>query len=514
MKRIGKIISLLMAILITASCLTGCGSSGETDSSSGGSGSSENSGSSGNSNSTAGGDYEIYIYNSKGENAEQFSAMCEAYTQETGVKIKQFSIGSGQDHMETLRAEMASKNPPTIFSVQGIKELPEWVESGRVLDLSQASDPDFKKLAEKIPESLYLSTDGETNYGVPYNLEGYGYLVDKQLITDIFGEENTEDFLEDFKTATYAEFSALVTALDHYIKEEAPSDVTLSGNTYAMHPTRLNLAAKLEGVFSVAGSEKWTYGDHTINVAMGAVFDSAADAANADDDKLETLTEPFVKYAETLDLVTSHGIGNREPAFINSTTNGYDQSIQNFADSKAVFLQQGNWAYGSLESTNPDLARRLTFLPIKMPMTQADITVEDMTVEKFNSSIPVYVPNYYAINAQATEEQQLAAQKFLVWLNTSETGKNHITQEFNFIPYDADEDLSLENPLSQSILEYKSKGNILPAAYHGAPASWSSEVVGLYLMENYLTKADWSEEDYRDISAYAIDQWKQMKNAA
>ena len=45
--------------------------------------------------------------------------MCEAYTEETGVKVKQFSIGSGQDHMETLRAEMASKNPPTIFLHSG-----------------------------------------------------------------------------------------------------------------------------------------------------------------------------------------------------------------------------------------------------------------------------------------------------------------------------------------------------------------------------------------------------------
>ena len=52
----------------------------------------------------------------------------------------------------------------------------------------------LKKLAQAIPENLYLSSDGATNYGVPYNLEGYGYLVDKQMITDIFGEENTEAF--------------------------------------------------------------------------------------------------------------------------------------------------------------------------------------------------------------------------------------------------------------------------------------------------------------------------------
>ena len=88
------------------------------------------------------------------------------------------------------------------------------------------------------------------------------------MITDIFGEENTEAFLKDARTSTYEEFAALVAALTSYIKEEKPSEVTLSGNTYTMNPTRLNLAAKLEGVFSVAGSEKWTYGDHTINVSL------------------------------------------------------------------------------------------------------------------------------------------------------------------------------------------------------------------------------------------------------
>ena len=138
MKRMGKILSLFLTAVMAASCLAGCNNSDENaDTSSAGSKPSSST------------DYDIYIYNSKGENAEQFKAMCEAYTEETGVKIKQFSIGSGQDHMETLRAEMASKNPPTIFSIQGIKELPEWQESGRALDLSQATDPDFKSLPRR-----------------------------------------------------------------------------------------------------------------------------------------------------------------------------------------------------------------------------------------------------------------------------------------------------------------------------------------------------------------------------
>lgn len=73
----------------------------------------ENPGSSSGSSSaggnTAGSVKELYIYNSKGENAEQFTAMCKAYEQATGIKVRSFSIGSGQDHMETLRAEMRAR---------------------------------------------------------------------------------------------------------------------------------------------------------------------------------------------------------------------------------------------------------------------------------------------------------------------------------------------------------------------------------------------------------------------
>ena len=458
-------------------------------------------------------DYDFYFFNIKGEDADAMQAAVDAYKEETGVTIKLFTLGSGTDSSEALRADLQSDHMPAIFGVQDAQKLVEYQEGGYAMPLSDATNEEFKALADAIPENFYLTRDGETNYGVPLNIEGYGYIVDTRVIGAMFGEDNTDAFIEAYKTASYAEFEAMVNAMQQYITDGTADDITLSGTTFSF-AEKNDITSKLKGVIAVAGSEKWTYGDHTINVSLGAVFTSAAEASNADDAKLDTLINPFQKYAQALDLVTSNAVGERGPSFINSTTNGYDQSIQNFADSKAVFLQQGNWAYGNIEKVNPDLAKRLTFLPVKMPIDQTDITAEGMTVEKFNSSIPVYVPNFYAINAKATEEQQLAAQKFLVWLNTSETGKKYITEEFNFIPYDAGENDQLDNPLSQSILEYKNQGDILPAAYHGAPASWSSDVVGLYLMENYLTKEEWTQADYGSIAQYAVEQWKEMKNAA
>ncbi len=62
-------------------------------------------------------------------------------------------------------------------------------------------------------------------------------------------------------------------------------------------------------------------------------------------------------------------------------------------------------------------------------------------------------------------------------------------------------------------MSYVKEGRTLSDPYNGAPASWSSEVVGKQLMEQYLIKEQWSENDYSDIADFAISKWKEMKNA-
>ncbi|MFA6784434.1 MAG: extracellular solute-binding protein, partial [Sphaerochaeta sp.] len=173
--------------------------------------------------------YDIYVYNSKGENAAQFAAMCAAYEAETGVRVKNFSIGSGQDHMETLRAEMNSRNKPTVFSIQGIKELAEWNEGGFALNLNTITTGDFGKMVSAIPQSLRLTTDGKTSFGVPYNVEGYGYIVDRNMIGELFGNSKVDAVLSDIKAANYSEWESLVKAIDAWIKAPKANNVVLNG---------------------------------------------------------------------------------------------------------------------------------------------------------------------------------------------------------------------------------------------------------------------------------------------
>lgn len=489
-KKMRKKLRTLLVGALVVGMLAGCGNSG-----SGGTESSSNE------------DYDLYIFNSKGENADALEAAAKAFGEEKGVTVKVFSLGSGTNSDELLRTEMNSKNKPGIFSCMNAQGLPEWVEGGFIMDLSEATNEEFKTLVSEIPEDFNL-TDGTANYGIPYNVEGYGYIVDKEMLAALFGEDQVDSFIESFKTADYDEFEAMVNTLTDYIKEGKAGTVELSGQEFVLAEEKAGKAAELEGVFSVAGAEKWTYGDHMINVAIDAIFKDSKAASEAAKEQLEAGRGAFEAYAKALDLKTANATTERGPELINSTTNGYDPAVATFANSKAVFFKNGNWAYTNIEKANPDIVDTLTFLPVKMPFSQDDITVDGLTVEHMSSSIPVFVSNYYCINKKVSDEEKELAQEFLVWLNTSETGQKFVIEDMAFIPYNADPaTTSAGYSLGDSIISYINEGQTITNAYAGAPAGWATDTFGQYVMENYVNTAEWPENAYEDIADYAISSW-------
>lgn len=284
-----------------------------------------------------------------------------------------------------------------------------------------------------------------------------------------------------------------------------------------MTKNKTELTSKLNGVFSVAGAEKWTYGDHFGNYPLNTVFNSLSAAQNATDSQVQQLKIPLEKSVQVLNFETSYLAGpkgalTRGADFINSTTTGYDQAVQTFADGKALFIKQGNWVYNNIKKVNTDITSSLTMLPMKLPFTDDDIKVKGLTAEKFNESIPEFVPNYYVINNKVSKDEQKKAEDFLVWLNTSETGKKFITDEFAFVPFNATSDTKLENPLSNDLITYKRAGNILSNPFNGAPNSWGQEAYGKILQEQYFTKQNWTEADYAKVADYSIQKWKELKS--
>lgn len=510
MKRYSKILSLLLTTVMAMGLMAGCGN--ETSDGSGAAAESAASAETAvetSADAGGSGDYDFYIFNTKGENADALQAAVDTYSVQTGQTVKVFSLGSGTDSSELLRSELASSKMPTIFCCMNQVGLVEFTEGGYAMDLSEAANADFKSLVADIPENLLLRDDNGS-YGIPFNIEGYGYIVDTKMLAALFGEDKVDTFLGAYKTATYDEFEAMVLAATDYIKNDALGTVTLSGQNFTFLEKN-GISEKLQGVFSMAGSQTWTYGDHLINVAVDGAFEDAGAAKDATAEQVDAAKAMFEAYAQVLDLKSSNATIERGPELINTTTSGYDASVQNFADGKALFLKQGNWAYTNIIGFNAEIGESLTFLPIKLPVTDDMIQADGLTADYMNQSIPVFVPNYYLINKKATDAEREAAEQFLVWLNTTEQGQKFVLEDMAFIPYNADPAVtSAGYSLGDSILEYVAAGKTLTNAYAGCPDSWTGDTVGNYVMENYLNQAEWPENAYEDIADYAISTWKEM----
>ena len=456
------------------------------------------------------GDYDFYIFNGKGEIADSLQAAVDKYSEETGQTIRLFTLGSGTDSTEMLRQELQSDHAPALFTIQDAQRMVEYVEGGFAMDLSTAADADFAAFAETIPENFYLTQDGEINYGVPYNIEGYGYIVDTVLLGELIGADNVDAFIEAYKTAPYEDFENMVTVLDDYIKNGTAGTISMGGTDFALAEEKGELASQLVGVFSVAGSERWTYGDHLVNVAIDAVYSDSLAAAAATPETLEAGRGAWEAYAKLADVLTSHATTERGPELINSTSNSYDMQIQNFANHKAVFVKQGNWCYNQIIAANESIGETLTFLPIKLPVTDDQITAEGLTADYMNSSIPVFVPMYYAINAKVSDHEKECAEQFLTWLNTTDEGLSFVINDMAFIPFNADPaTISAGYSLGDSILSYVQAGQTITNAYAGCPATWATNTFGQYMMENWVNTAEWPEDAYTQIADNLISSWEE-----
>lgn len=457
-------------------------------------------------------DYDVYFFNAKSEIAEGLENLADEYEAETGKKVKIFTVGTTEVY-ETLRSEIRSKDYPTVFATNAIG-IEEWKSAGYAMDVSGIQNENLKKLYESIPDSMKLQFENEGNYGIPYNIEGYGLIANKKLLMEILQLEEIQTFRDDYNEADYEEFQKMLEALDRYIKTGEESGFLLNGNAYATRKGKTPDTEKLTGVIAIAGAEKWTYGNHFGNFPISTVYGTVNDVRNAGPEQAEFLREPLKKSLDELEFVTKFAAGAEGPLergsqFINSTVTGYDQAIQILAEEKAVFIKNGNWIYSNVAKISEETAKNLIMLPVKVNYTDEDIIVKGLTADQMNRSVPEFVSQYYVINAKATEEERKEAEDFVYWLNTSETGQGYIINEFAFVPFNADGSTVLENPLSNDLVTYKVEGNILSNPFDAAPVSWGTECYGAYIMEELFTNpAPWTEDEKERIVDKCISYWQ------
>lgn len=157
----------------------------------------------------------------------------------------------------------------------------------------------------------------------------------------------------------------------------------------------------------------------------------------------------------------------------------YDTNVGNFATGKTATIHQGNWCYSMFADYDVSFDMGIAALPIDG-----------------NDKIAVSRPAVWAVNSDATEEEQQLGKDFLNWLYTSETGTDYLMNKFGFVP--VIEGMTADNldPLSQTVSDAITSGNILPWTFN---TSWPAGIVTTYLApttEEFFSNPDMTADDY------------------
>jgi raffinose/stachyose/melibiose transport system substrate-binding protein len=158
-------------------------------------------------------------------------------------------------------------------------------------------------------------------------------------------------------------------------------------------------------------------------------------------------------------------------------------------------IQQGNWAYGSIQGVNEELAQNIGLIPLSVAGGVGD-------------SIPVGVPMYWGVNKNKSDAVMREAKKFLNWMYTSETGKRYVLEEFKFIPAYKGYDISkVDDPLARDILDYSDRGKTLPWVFMGYPTGWGMQVLGVDIQKYVADKISWSE-----LVEHSTEEWEKARS--
>lgn len=357
MKRYSKL--ALITLLAFSVILAGCGKKDEN-----------NAADKGSNTASGSGTKTIKIFQFKVEIAEALNKLKADYEADhPGVKLDIQTVGGGSDYGAALKAKFAGNDEPDIFNVAGYQELDTWFNN--LEDLSD--QPWVSDVADVAKEQM--TKDGKL-YGQPMNIEGYGFIYNKDLFTK----------------AGITELPRTLSELEAASQKLQDAGITPFVNGY------------MEG---------WVLGNHALNVAFAQQDDPTAfiQGLNEGTAKIPG-NDVFDEWVKLLDLTVKYGMKN-------PLTTDYNTEVTAFANGEAAMTQQGNWTQVQIDGINPDL--NIGFLP--MPIND--------DAEK-NDKLLVGVPNNWVINKNSTVKDE--AKEFLNWLVTSEKGKKYITDEFKFIP--------------------------------------------------------------------------------
>lgn len=433
-----KVVSILLTAAMTAVLAAGCSSPSD----------------SGSSGSTDGGGSEakgkVYYLNFKPEADEDWQALAEAYTEETGVPVTVLTAASGE-YEKTLKSEMAKTDAPTLFQVNGQVGLASWKDY--CYDLTDS------EIVKGLTDEGFALKDGDKTAGVAYVIENYGLIYNKELLKKAgYSAEDITDFDSLKKVA---------------------QDIT-------KRKDELGFAAFTSA--GMDGSSDWRFKTHLANLPI--YYEYKADGINTTDAIKGTYLD---NYRQIWDLYINNA--TCEPTALSTKT--ADDATADFVTEEAVFYQNGTWEFNNIADVGEE---NLGMLPIYIGVDGEE-----------NQGVCTGTENYWCVNAKASEDDIQATLDFMNWCVTSDAGVEAMCKNMGFvIPFGTN--LESENVLVNEANKYLEDGKTpVTWDFSTIPSEEWKNGVGSALT---AYAADQTDENWNKVVTAFVDGWATEAAAA
>lgn len=407
----------------------------------------------------------VRFLNFKPEVANVYDKIAKAYKEETGNTLIVETAASG-NYEQTLTAKMGTNEAPTLFQINGPKGYANW--KNYCADLSDTEL--YKHLTDK---SLAVVSDGKV-YGIPYVVEGYGIIYNKEITDKYFALES--------KSTEYK-------SMDEIKNFEALKAIVEDMQKNAE-------ALGIDGVFastSLKTGEDWRWQTHLANIPIYYEFEEK----NADLTSDDTKTVDF-KYADNFKQIFDLYINNSVTDKKKLGSKIVDESMAEFALGQCAMVQNGNWAWGQISDVKGNVVKsdNIKYFPIYMGIEGEE-----------KQGLCIGTENFFAVNAKASEKEQKAAEDFMYWLFSSEAGKKFVTDELELIaPFDTfSDDERPEDPLAKEVIKWMNNADvtIIPWNFTVFPSATFKNDFGAGLLQYAQGTKSWD-----DVKTLFVDSWK------
>ncbi len=415
----------------------------------------------GSDSSSSDGKGKVYYLNFKSEANDAWQALAKKYTKKTGVEVKVQTAASGT-YEQTLKSEIAKSEAPTLFQVNGPVGYQNW--KSYTADMS-----DTEPYKELIDQSVALE-DGDKVVGVPYAMETYGIIYNKDILNKYIATDGAK-----IKS---------VDDIDNFDTLKAVAD--------DMQAKKDELGIK--GAFTSAGfdsSSDWRFKTHLANLPLYYEFKQ---------DKIteqpETIKGTYLpQYKQIFDLYLKDS--TTEPTQLSSKTG--DDATSEFSLGEAAFYQNGTWAWSDLNK-NGMKADSLGMLPIYIGVKGEE-----------KQGLATGSENYWCINDKASDADKKATKDFLKWVITDKDGIESISSDMGLTtPFKTFSDVKSDNPLTQAAVEDQNSGKTAVSwNFTMMPSEEWKNKLGSALLEYAQGTGDWNA-----VKTAFVDGWKTEYDAA